>query len=29
MTHNVEVEFENPTMLLLAGQPAEIRFVKQ
>lgn len=28
MTHNVEVEFENPTMLLLAGQPAEVRFVK-
>jgi multidrug resistance efflux pump len=28
MTHSVEVEFENPTLLLLAGQPAEIRFVK-
>jgi multidrug resistance efflux pump len=26
MTHNVEVEFDNPTMLLLAGQPAEVRF---
>jgi hypothetical protein len=26
MTHNVEVEFENPTMLLLAGQPSEVRF---
>ena len=26
MTHNVEVQFENPTMLLLAGQPAEVRF---
>lgn len=28
MTHNVEVEFENPTLLLLAGQPAEARFTK-
>ncbi len=28
MTHNVEVEFENPTLLLLAGQPAEARFMK-
>jgi len=27
MTHNVEVEFENPTGELLAGQPAEVRFV--
>jgi multidrug resistance efflux pump len=26
MTHAVEVEFENPTLLLLAGQPAEVRF---
>ena len=26
MTHNVEVQFDNPTMLLLAGQPAEVRF---
>jgi len=26
MTHTVEVEFENPTLLLLAGQPAEVRF---
>jgi len=28
MTHSVEVEFENPTLMLLAGQPAEVRFVK-
>lgn len=28
MTHNVEVEFQNPALLLLAGQPAEVRFVK-
>jgi len=28
MTHSVEVEFDNPTLLLLAGQPAEVRFVK-
>jgi multidrug resistance efflux pump len=28
MTHNVEVEFENPTLMLLAGQPSEVRFVK-
>jgi len=27
MTHTVEVEFENPALLLLAGQPAEVRFV--
>jgi multidrug resistance efflux pump len=27
MTHNVEVEFDNPTGELLAGQPAEVRFV--
>jgi multidrug resistance efflux pump len=27
MTHAVEVEFENPVLLLLAGQPAEVRFV--
>jgi multidrug resistance efflux pump len=27
MTHRVEVEFDNPTLLLLAGQPAEVRFV--
>ncbi|MBZ5630215.1 MAG: efflux RND transporter periplasmic adaptor subunit [Acidobacteriia bacterium] len=26
MTHTVEVEFHNPTLLLLAGQPAEVRF---
>lgn len=26
MTHNVEVQFDNPTLLLLAGQPAEVRF---
>ena len=28
MTHTVEVQFDNPTLLLLAGQPAEVRFVK-
>ena len=28
MTHSVEVEFDNPTLMLLAGQPAEVRFVK-
>jgi HlyD family secretion protein len=28
MTHTVEVQFENPTLLLLAGQPAQIRFLK-
>jgi multidrug resistance efflux pump len=28
MTHLVEVEFDNPTLLLLAGQPAEVRFVR-
>ena len=27
MTHRVEVEFDNPTLLLLAGQPAEVRFL--
>jgi multidrug resistance efflux pump len=27
MTHRVEVEFDNPDLLLLAGQPAEVRFV--
>ena len=27
MNHNVEVEFDNPTGQLLAGQPAEVRFV--
>jgi multidrug resistance efflux pump len=27
MTHIVEVEFDNPTLLLVAGQPAEVRFV--
>lgn len=27
MTHNVEVEFDNPTGKLLVGQPAEVRFV--
>jgi multidrug resistance efflux pump len=27
MTHMVEVEFDNPTLKLLAGQPAEVRFV--
>lgn len=26
MTHSVEVEFDNPTLLLLAGQAAEVRF---
>ncbi len=29
MTHTVEVEFDNPTLLLLAGQSAEVRFVKR
>jgi len=24
----VEVEFDNPTLLLVAGQPAEARFVR-
>lgn len=28
MTHIVEVEFDNPTLLLVAGQPAEIKFVR-
>jgi hypothetical protein len=28
MTHTVEVQFDNPTLLLLTGQPAEVRFVK-
>jgi multidrug resistance efflux pump len=28
MTHMIEVEFENPGRLLLAGQPTEVRFVK-
>jgi multidrug resistance efflux pump len=28
MTHLIEVEFENPTRLLLAGQPTEVRFAK-
>ena len=28
MTHVVEVEFDNPTLLLMAGQPAEVRFVR-
>lgn len=27
MTHVVEVEFNNPTLLLLAGQPAQVRFL--
>ena len=27
MTHLVEFEFNNPTLLLLAGQPAEVRFL--
>ena len=27
MTHMVEVEFANTTLLLVAGQPAEVRFV--
>ncbi len=26
MTHTVEVEFDNPTLMLLAGQSAEVRF---
>ena len=26
MTHLIEVEFKNPTRLLLAGQPTEVRF---
>jgi multidrug resistance efflux pump len=29
MTHVVEVEFDNPTLLLLAGQPAQVRFLTQ
>ncbi len=29
MTHIVEVEFDNPTLLLVAGQPAEVSFVRQ
>lgn len=29
MTHIVEVEFDNPTLLLLAGQAAEVRFSKR
>ncbi len=28
MTHIVEVGFDNPTHLLVAGQPAEVRFVR-
>jgi len=28
MTHIVEVEFDNPTLMLLAGQGAEVRFAK-
>jgi HlyD family secretion protein len=28
MTHLVEVEFDNPSLLLVAGQPAEVRFVR-
>jgi hemolysin D len=28
MTHTVEVEFDNPTLLLLAGQGAQVRFSK-
>jgi hemolysin D len=28
MTHTVEVEFDNPTLLLLAGQEAEVHFSK-
>ena len=28
MTHIVEVEFDNPTLLLMAGQPAEVRFMR-
>lgn len=27
MTHVVEVEFDNPTLLVLAGQPAQVRFL--
>jgi len=27
MTHTVEVEFDNPTLLLLAGQPTEVTFL--
>lgn len=27
MTHTVEIQFDNPTLLLLAGQPAEVRFL--
>jgi hypothetical protein len=29
MTHAVEVEFENPALLLLAGQSAEVRFANR
>jgi multidrug resistance efflux pump len=29
LTHTVDVEFDNPTLLLLAGQPTEVRFVRQ
>jgi hypothetical protein len=28
MTHAVEVEFDNPSLLLLAGQPAQVDFKK-
>jgi multidrug resistance efflux pump len=28
MTHSVEVEFDNPALLLVAGEPAEVRFVR-
>jgi len=28
MTHTVEVEFDNPTLMLVAGQPAEVRFAR-
>lgn len=28
MTHMVEVEFDNPNLLLVAGQPAEVRFMR-
>jgi multidrug resistance efflux pump len=28
MTHTVEVEFKNPSLQLLAGQPAEVMFLK-
>jgi hypothetical protein len=28
MTHTVEVEFKNPSLQLLAGQPAEVTFLK-